>query len=53
MAKVITIKIETESTQQEVKKVFTVDENDQFYPVEIEEFLVEHVGERPSREERR
>ena len=51
MSKIITVKIEDIALQTEVIEVFTYTEGS--YPVEIEEFLVEHVGERPSREERR
>lgn len=51
MAKIITIKVEDTTTQTEVQEVFT--HNEGSYPVEIEEFLIDHVGERPSREERR
>lgn len=49
----IKITIENTTTQEEVQTIIDHEENDQFYPVECEEFLVEHVGERPSREERR
>ena len=53
MSKIITVKVNNTTTQTEVEEVFTVSDEATEYPIEIEYFLVEHVGERPTREERR
>ena len=48
MSKIITVKVNNTTTQTEVEEVFTVADTETEYPLEIEDFLVEHVGGRPN-----
>ena len=48
MSKIITIKVNNTTSQTEVEEVFTVSDEETDYPIEIENFLVEHVGGRPN-----
>lgn len=48
MAKIVTITVNNTTLQTEAQKTFTVEDEEDNYPIEIEEFLVEHVGGRPN-----
>ena len=48
MAKIVTVKANNTTTQTEVEETFTVQDTEDNYPIEIEDFLVEHVGGRPN-----